>query len=210
MACNFHADQTPTAMLRQLLIAGALASGLAAAHAEKADRNKPMAVEADKPGSIDLQRQVVVFNGNVVIAQGTLQLRAEHTEVRELPDGFRTAVASGTPGKPASFKQKRDGIDEWVEGVADRIEYDAKADTIRFVGNANVRRLRGGSTADEFSGALVMWDNNSEEFSVQGGAKSPANPTGRWRAVLAPRGDAAASAAGGASLKPSRTLGEPR
>lgn len=47
-----------------------LTAGLAApatAWAEKADRAKPMVIEADKPGTVDLQRQVVVFNGNVVI-----------------------------------------------------------------------------------------------------------------------------------------------
>ena len=37
---------------------------------------------------------------------------------------------------PASFRQKRDGVDETVEGVAERIEFDARTDTLRLVGNA--------------------------------------------------------------------------
>ena len=82
--------------LRPLLLT-ALALGLAPAWAEKADRSKPMTVEADKPGTVDLQRQVVLFNGNVVIAQGTMVIRAERVEIRESPDGYRTATAIGTP-----------------------------------------------------------------------------------------------------------------
>ncbi len=190
------------------LILGACA---VAASAEKADRSKPMTVEADKPGTIDLQRQVVIFNGNVVIAQGTLQIRAEKVEVRERPDGSRGAAAIGTPTKQASLRQKRDGVDEYLEGLADRIEYDAKGDTLRFVGNASVRRLRGGTVADEINGAQIVWDNNNEQFNVQGGAVSPSNPTGRVRAVFSPRPDVAASSAAPATpLKPARSLGETR
>ena len=199
----------PSPTLRALAAALLLGAGVAA-QAEKADRSKPMVVEADKPGSVDLQRQVVVFNGNVVIAQGTMQIRADRVEVRETPDGFRTAVAIGVPGRQASYRQKRDGVDETVEGVADRIEYDSRADTLRLVGNGAVRRLRAGVVADEILGALIVWDNNAELFSVQGGASSPANPTGRVRAVLAPRADAAVPAPAPAApvLKTQRSLGD--
>ena len=196
----------PRALVAALLLGAALT-----AQGEKADRSKPMVVEADKPGSVDLQRQVVVFNGNVVIGQGTMQIRADRVEVRETPDGFRTAVATGLPGKPATFHQKRDGVDETLEGVADRIEYDSRAETLRLVGNGAMRRLRAGVVADEVLGALIVWDNNAELFSVQGGAKSPSNPTGRVRAVLAPRVDSAATAPPTASappLKAQRSLGD--
>lgn len=183
--------------------------------AEKADRSKPMTIEADQPGSVDLQRQVVIFNGNVVISQGTMVLRADRVELRERPDGYREAKAVGTAERPASFRQKRDGVDETVEGAAERIEFDAKTDTLRFVGNAAVRRLRAGVVADEITGSLITWDNTNELFRVTGGAVTPSNPTGRVRAVLAPREEPAASAASAPKgtelpLKPSGTLGAPR
>ena len=183
------------------------------AHSEKADRGKPMVVDADKPGTLDLQRQVVVFNGNVAITQGTLSLRAERIEVRESKDGQRVATAIGTTDKPASYRQKRDAVNEWVEGSAERIEYDTRSDTLTFNGQASVRRLRGTELADEITGASIVWDNKADLFSVSGGVPSAANPGGRIRAVLAPRADPAASAAPpaateGVPLKPSRTLGE--
>ncbi len=191
-------------------------AGLAVeAEAEKSDRNKQMVVEADKPGTVDLQRQVVVFNGNVSITQGTLLIRAERVELREGSDGYRAATAFGTSGKQASYHQKRDAFDESVEGTSDRIEFDGRADTVRFVGNGLVRRLRGTTVADEITGNLIVWDNSAELFSVTGGAASPANPGGRVRAVLSPRPEPAASAASAntgtpGSLQPSRNLGNTR
>jgi lipopolysaccharide export system protein LptA len=188
------------------LAATALAPG--AARAEKADRFKPLNVEADLPGKIDLANQFVVFNGNVVVTKGTMTIRAARIEVRETPDGYHTAVAIGGAGKPATFRQKRDGVDEFIEGEAERLEYDGKTDTVRFVNRASVRRLRGALVADEISGNLVSYDSISEVFSVSGGATpTPTNPGGRVRAVLTPReGSAAAEAAASAGAAPAPTL----
>ena len=187
----------------RLLMAAALAAA-GGAQAEKADRFKALNVEADQPGRIDLLNQYVVFNGNVVVTKGTMTIRAARIEVRETPDGYHSAVALGSADKPATFRQKRDGVDEYIEGEAERLEYDGKSDTIRFVTNASVRRLRGSGVADEISGNLVSYDSITEVFSVSGGAAStPANPGGRVRAVLTPReGSAAAAEAAAAASQP--------
>ena len=190
-----------------LVLAASLASLPAAA--ERADRAKPLNVEADQPGKIDLQNQFVVFNGNVVVTKGTMAIRAARIEVRETAQGYHTAVAFGAAGKPATFRQKRDGVDEHIEGEADRLEYDSKADTVRFVGNASVKRLRGASVADEMLGNVVSFDSVSEVFSVTGGTPTPGNPTGRVRAVLAPSVGSIAAAeaaeAANAASKPTRS-----
>ncbi len=192
---------------------------LAPAGAERADRNKPMVLEADRSGSVDLQRQIFVYDGNAVITQGTMVMRAERIEIRQTPEGYYSGQAIGAPGKPASWRQRRDGGgDEVVEGTADRIDFGGRADTLRFVGNSAVRRLRDGVVADEIVGSVIIWDNLAEVFRVEGGAVSAVNPTGRVRAVLAPRagaatGTAAAPAAsapagaGSTGLQPSRSIG---
>lgn len=168
--------------------------------AEKADRLKPLTVEADQPGRIDLLKQYVEFNGNVVVTKGTMAIRASRIEVRESPDGYHSAVAFGGPNKPATFRQKRDGVDEYIEGEAERLEYDGRSDTIRFVNNAAVRRTRGDGVADEIAGNLVTYDGITEVFSVSGGAAAtPTNPGGRVRAVLTPREGTAAAAEAAAS-----------
>jgi lipopolysaccharide export system protein LptA len=156
---------------------------------------------------------VVVFNGNVVISQGTMVLRADRVEMRERSDGYREAKAIGSAERPATFREKRDGVDETIEGAAERIEFDTRSDTVRLVGQAAVRRLRAGVVADEITGSLITWDNTNELFKVTGGEPTPSNPTGRVRAVFAPRENAAASApqAGPAvPLRPTPSLGTPR
>jgi len=189
---------TPHCSRRRRAAVAAVVAALAAvpaSHAEKADRFKPLNVEADLPGKIDLLHQFVVFNGNVVVTKGTMTIRADRIEVRELPDGYHTAVAFGSPGKHATFRQKRDVPDEYIAGDAERLEYDGKSDVIRFVNNASVRRLRGGETADEVSGNLVTYDSTTEVFSVSGGATPTAtNPGGRIRVTLMPKEGTAAAA----------------
>jgi lipopolysaccharide export system protein LptA len=200
-----------TLLVRPVLLAALALGGAGPASADRNDRSKPLTLESDKPCTVDLVRQVSVCSGNVVIAQGTLQIRADRVELRETADGYRQAIAIGSASAPALYRQRRDGSEEHVEGSADRVEYDARADTLRFIGNAQVRRLRGAVPSEEIQGSLILWDNTAEQFTVQGGAPSPGNPTGRVRAVLAPReasAPTAAAAASSATLRPSGTLGE--
>jgi lipopolysaccharide export system protein LptA len=204
---------TPAACRRLLCAAAAAALALlaASAAAEKADRNKPLNVEADS-GRYDDLKQVGTFTGNVVVTKGTLTMRAEKIEVRQSSEGYHYGLATALPGKLASFSQKRDGVDEVIQGEAERIEYDGKNDTIRFVDRAVIRRYRGGTLADETAGSQIVYDNLREVFSVVGGASgaTPENPGGRVRATLAPRAAAEpAASAPGAALTPSATLGKP-
>ena len=207
MACKFHAAAqnrppipnrpVPRRYVRPvaLLSLAMLALAGAPAFAEKADRVKDLNIEADLPGKIDLLNQFVVFHGNVVVTKGTMIIRAARIEVRETAEGYHTAVAFGTPAQHATFRQKRDAPDEFIEGDAERLEYDQKSDVIRFVNNATVRRLRGASQADEIAGNLVTYDSTTEVFNVSGGAPATAtNPGGRVRAVLVPKEGSAAAA----------------
>ena len=233
MACNFHAamrnrllfDCLPVprrrALVAALLCAGALAPASFSTRAEKADRFKELTIEADQSSSGDLLNQVFIFNGNVVVTKGTMVIRADRIEVRESPDGYRSAVAIGSPSRHATFRQKRDAPDEWIEGDAERLEYDGRSDVIRFVHNASVRRLRGTNAADELTGNLVTYDSSTEVFHVSGGAQATAaNPGGRVRAVLMPKegtaaaaeakAAASAAAASAPGLRPTPQLGGPK
>jgi len=200
MACNFRA-----AMSRHLiLIASALSLALAlpAARAEKADRLKPMVFTAEKQGRLDGVNQRTELQGNVIITKGTLLLKAEKVDVRETRDGYHQAFASGVAGQPVTFRQARDVPGESIDG-------DTRTETVRFIGNATVRRLRGTSVAEEVTGAVIVYDSRTEVFTLEGGSASP-NPNGRTRIVMMPRvqpGDEAASApAAPLPLKPSTTL----
>lgn len=195
-------------------VAAVLTLAAAGGHAEKADRGKTMTLESDQPCVVDLQKQSSVCSGNVVISQGTLTIRAERLELRETAEGYQMAQALGSPAKPARYRQKRDGADEYVEGQALRIDYDSRGGLLRFDGQAVVRRFRGSTLGDEIHGALIVWDSQAELFNVQGGAVTPDNPGGRVRAVITPRlpadADAGPAAPASVPLQPSGGLGERR
>lgn len=200
--------------LSALILVSALAvGGVLPAAAEKADRDKPMNAEADALRYDDL-KQTSVFTGNVVITKGTTIVRGARVDVSQDPEGYQLAIAVGAPGKLAYYRKKRDGVDEYIEGEGERIEYDSRADLVKFIKNAVVRRYIGATLADETTGSLIVYDNNTDVFTVDGGAqnRTAANPTGRVRAMLSPRASAPAAATPPPvgpvpSLRPSTTLG---
>lgn len=166
------------------LLALPLACGLLAApavHAEKTDRDKPVNLEADRV-TVDETKQTANFVGNVVLTQGTLMIRGDRMVVQQDANGFKTGIAYGNL---ASFRQKRDGLDEYVEGFAERIEYDSKADKVQMFNRAYLKK-----GLDEVRGNYISYDVASEFFRVTGGGKqagTPGNPDGRVRAVIQPK-----------------------
>jgi len=160
------------------------------AHAEKADKDKPTQIDANRMTSDDARR-ISIFEGNVVLTKGTILIRADRITVRQDPEGFQISVATGAP---ARFRQKRDGKNEWIEGESLSIEVDDKKENIELREQARIVRDK-----DEVRGDVISVDTRSEFFSVTGGksAVSGANPEGRVRAVIQPkaRSDAPEAAA---------------
>ncbi len=200
---------------RLVLVLGAVCAGACApALAEKADRSKPLILEsdADQPCAVNLVTRSSRCSGNVTITQGTLLIRADKIETRETPDGFQLALAVGTATKPAQYRQKRDNVDEYIEATARKIDYDGKAGLVKFEGAAVVRTLRGAAVTNEVQGESVSWDSVADEVRVQGGAVTPANPTGRTRTMITPPASAASAPAKAASLplRGTPTLGDRR
>lgn len=198
-----------------ILLSAVLAvAGVLPAAAESADRDKPMNAEADALRYDDL-KQSSVFTGNVVITKGTTIIRGERVDVNQDPQGYQQAVAIAAPGKLAFYRKKRDGVDEYIEGEGERIEYDSRADNVKFIGRAVMRRFKGATLSDETTGSLITYNNVTDVFTVDGGAqnRTAANPGGRVRAMLSPRaavpGVAVPPAGPVPSLRPSTTLGTP-
>jgi lipopolysaccharide export system protein LptA len=169
--------------------------------AEKADRDQPVNLAADSM-TVDDARQVSIYQGNVILTQGTLAIRGDKLVVREDAQGFQSSTAYGNP---ASFRQKREGLDEFVEGYAGRIEYDGNTDKLQLFTNARIKR-----NDDEVRGSYIAYDGKTEFFEVVGGPKdSAAAGSGRVRAVIQPKKKPAA-ALPGVPLQPSGTIDTPR
>ena len=189
----------PTSLLTTVLAVLTLLAMPAAA--EKADRDKPMNAEADALRYDDL-KQTSVFTGNVVITKGTTIIRGERVDVRQDAEGYQQATVVAPAGKLAFYRKKRDLVDEFIEGEAELIEYDSRADVVKLTRRAVLRRYNGAVLADETTGAQINYDNVTDIFTVDGGAqnRTVANPSGRVRALLSPRVTASAAASAAAAL----------
>jgi lipopolysaccharide export system protein LptA len=150
-----------------------------AAHAERADRDKPVNLESDRMNADDAKK-TSVFEGRVVLTQGTLVIRADRLTVKQDNQGFQFGTAVGNL---ATFRQKREGFDENIEGEAERIEYDSRAERVEFFNRARLRRDCG----DDVVGNYISYDARTEQFSVQSARGTAAAKDDRVRAIIMPR-----------------------
>lgn len=153
--------------MKWLLLLAALLS--TAVHAERADRDKPVNLDADKI-TVDDAKKVHIFEGNVQLTQGTLVIKADKIVVTQDANGYQTGVATGGPDGLAKFRQKREGRDDFIDGEAERIVNDAKAEKSELFVRA---RMRNG--LDEVRGQYISYDGKTENYivaSTPGGSAS--------------------------------------
>lgn len=155
------------------------------AFGEAADREKPIELEADTL-TVNDAKKTSTYTGNVILTQGTLVIRAEKLIVREDKEGFQHSTSTGNP---TTFKQKREGKNEYMEGSGQRIEYDGRMDKVQLYTRAWVKRGE-----DIVHGDYISYDANAEYAEVIGGTKSESNPgSGRVKAVIQPKNKPGAS-----------------
>jgi lipopolysaccharide export system protein LptA len=172
---------------------GLLVSGMslwgAPAWAEKADRDKPMLIEADAMRH-DENKLLTVFTGQVVAYKGTMVLRGARMEVQQDKEGQQVAHIWAAPNERVFFRQKREGVDEFTEGEGEMATYDSQADAVTLVQRAEVRILRGTVLADQINGQKIVFNNTTEVMTVDSpasGTKASDARDRRVRAVLTPR-----------------------
>ena len=152
-------------MKKILLGVASLTVVCGAAFAEKADSNKPVKIVADS-GTANMVTQGATVEGNVVLTRGTLIVKAGKAVLTEDPEGYKFATFWATPGTMATFRQKRDGGDFWVEGEAERIEYDGKFEIMKLFSKSKVTQLEGVKVTQQAQGAYISYDTRREEVKV--------------------------------------------
>jgi lipopolysaccharide export system protein LptA len=156
-----------------LLVAGL---GLAsAAHAERADRGKPVLLDADRVRLDDIKK-TAIYEGRVVLTQGTMTIKAERIDVSQDASGMTSGEATGSP---VYFKQKMEGRPEYMEAEANRVIYDANTGVLRLIGSAHLKR-----GDDELRGSLIVYDTRTERYQAQGSGEPGGQ--GRVHAVIRP------------------------
>lgn len=176
----------PATIISRSFLCAVLLAAATLSHAEKGDRNKPVNLEADRVTVDDISR-VHIFDGNVTLTQGTLAIRSDKLVVKQDAEGFQNGIATANPGNLARFRVKRDGKDEFVEGEAERIEFDAKTEITKFINRAYVK-----SGLDEVRGQYIVFDGPNENYSVTSGPGGTVVPgrDNRVRAVIQPKSKA--------------------
>jgi len=115
----------------------------------------------------DDPKQLTVLSGHVQAVKGTLLMRAAHMEVQQDAQGQQVASFRANEGERVFFRQKREGVNEFVEGEAEQAVYDSRQDLMTLTGRAEVRILRQDQPADQVFGHRIVYNNSTEVLSVQ-------------------------------------------
>ncbi len=170
-----------------LSIFASLLLASAPAVAEKADRLKPTNIEA-KRGTIDEANKVRTMEGDVILVQGTMRITAEKMVVKEDATGNISAQAFGPSAGQITFRQKREGFSDFVDGVADRAEFDDKASTLKLFGRARLT-----SAGDVAEGEYIFFNTATEVYAIRNSAADDkpgavqADASGRVKITIQPR-----------------------
>jgi lipopolysaccharide export system protein LptA len=161
----------------------------AGALAERADREKDIVIGADRSAADD-KSKVLTLEGNVIVTQGTMRITASRMTVREDAQKNKFYVATGSP---VTFRQKRDKVDEWIDGEAQRAEFDEKADILKLFSRARVK-----SGANEITGDFISYDMAREVAEASGAAPgATVSKDSRVKVIIVPTKKAGEGAKGG-------------
>ncbi|MES2105874.1 MAG: lipopolysaccharide transport periplasmic protein LptA [Pseudomonadota bacterium] len=156
--------------------------------AEQADRYKKIDLEAEH-GFADDKKKIRTLTGNVEITRGTLLIKADKAVATEAADGFQFIVLTNGPGGQVFFRQKRDGgPDLWVEGVANRMEYDEKTELVKFFSRAHIKYLENKKVTQEQEGEFLSYDSKNEVFvGANNSSGSTVSGGGRIKMTIQPK-----------------------
>ncbi len=151
-----------------------------------------MLMEADRV-TIDDTKKISTFEGNVQMRQGTLFIEASKIVVIQDKKGNNQLTASG---QLVQFRQKREGVNEYIEGFGERIEYDSLAEIANIFGQARIKR-----EGDDVQGEHIIYNTKTGVFKVFGANnQNPEIPgiskKGRVTVIIQPKAAVNAPASG--------------
>jgi len=163
-------NPTRAASLRTLLVLVALSPALAPART--ADRSQPMSLDADNSDcNLADAGGKCVFTGNVVITQGTLDIRAERAEVLRRDGEIDQVVLTG---RQATMQQQMDD-GTMMKARADRIVYETRKEILTLTGDFKLESPRGTN-----SGQRMVYNMGTGQMQSGGDGT-------RVRTVIQPR-----------------------
>ena len=171
-------------------IASILALGLGLVgfvYAEKADQDKPIILEAEKVSVNDV-KQIYDLNGQVLITKGSILVTGEDGHIQVDPEGYEFVDVKGTPEATASFRQRREGpADEFMQGLATQVVYNAKTEVLTLTGDAKLKRLLNMQMLDQLRGWKIEYDDVKQYYRVTPPKDAKPDDLPLARAILSPR-----------------------
>ena len=167
-------------LLSILLISGIPMLG----YAEPPDREQPINIRSNSM-SYDHTTRINLFQGEVVLTQGTLLLETDNLQVKEDGEGYQYGTATQGGKKLAYFRKKRALSNEYVEGWGEKIQYDTRNEKLDIIGQARLRRGQ-----DEVHGYVINYDVKTEFYTVQSNQQQCLGENAnqcRARAVIIPK-----------------------
>jgi len=149
----------------------------ATAMAKSSDRNQPMTLDSDNSECSQSANSRCVFTGNVVITQGTLDIRAARAEIVQRNGETEQVILTGSQ---ATMKQEMDD-GSTMNASADRIVYEPPKEILTLTGNYKVDSPRGSN-----SGQRMVYNMASGQMQSGGDGT-------RVRTVIQPKAPAAGS-----------------
>ena len=116
--------------------------------------DEPIDIQADA-ARVDEKQGKSVYRGNVVIAQGHLEVTAEEVEIYTEAGSVVRIVARGdkASNRLAEYRQQAEVPGNEVHAEADEIIWLLREDRLNFSGNARLQQ-----SGDMFSGDLLRYD----------------------------------------------------
>ena len=156
-------------------------------HAEKADQNKPIILEAEKVSVNDV-KQIYDLKGQVLLIKGSIIVTGEDGHIEVNPEGYEFVDVNGTPDKAASFRQRREGpADEFMQGLATQVVYNAKTEVLTLTGDAKLKRLLNMQMLDQLRGWKIEYDDVKQYYRVTPPQDAKPDDLPLARAILSPR-----------------------
>ena len=128
--------------------------------ADKQDSNQPMKLRSER-ATLDDYKKTYDYLGSVHMTQGTRVLTADRLLIKQDAAGFHQNTAFGSAEKLAHIKQRESQNKGWMEGWAQRIEYDDRTDKFYFYDQARIK-----TTNDDAQGEVIIYDNLTERYQI--------------------------------------------
>ncbi len=131
-----------------------------AALALPSDRNQQVEITANN-ARFDERAGEAVYRGNVLVKQGTMEVRGDNLTLN-LDDKGALTIAR-TIGKPARFQQQIDPNKGLVKGEANEVIFDNRNSSVTLIGNAVLRQDNA-----SFSGPRIVYSTTRKQIEASG------------------------------------------